>query len=262
MCDLIVVTFSTTSHKSTSQTPDSRRRADYLVQTWQSMYALDPATSIPPPHITRPSLLASEQPLGAPPWAPHLEDCSARGRRDKASDTWPPHWVQQNSAPDPPWVSGDDSENLSLTRKTQADIWVRHHPQDCSDPSHKFLVTSWIGRFGRDRSIPGLGHGLGSELHVMSSFLSLALAHNRILVIRPHTFGRANHSGCSGSASSNLHCYFAAPSSASCVLHALSHLASKGGGQPNQGLSHLNSSLRAVEIEPHQSRELEAGAAL
>ena len=97
-----------------------------------------------------------------------------------------------------PQVRGDDSENLSLTRKTQADIWLRHHPQDCSDPSHKFLVTSWIGRFGRDRSIPGLGHGLGSELHVMSSFLSLALAHNRILVIRPHTFMRANHSGCSG----------------------------------------------------------------
>ena len=92
-------------------TPDQHRSLEQLIspclallQTWRSMYALDPVTSTPPPQISRPSPSTSEQQLGAAPWAPHLEECFARGRKNEASDTWPPDWVQEKGAPAPPWV--------------------------------------------------------------------------------------------------------------------------------------------------------------
>ena len=86
-------------------------------------------------------------------------------------------------------VKGGDDENLPLTRQVQTDIWLHQFPVKCSDPKLKFLVMDWA---------PREGYGLGSQIHLMTVALSLAMEHKRILVPNPKTFSRANHRGCKG----------------------------------------------------------------
>ncbi|CAI5467791.1 unnamed protein product [Closterium sp. Yama58-4] len=66
------------------------------------------------------------------------------------------------------------------------------------------------------------GHGLGSQLHIMSAALSLAFFHGRVLVPAPGSFSHATHNSCSGPDYGSLSCYFFPLTSLACQQQALS----------------------------------------
>ncbi|CAI7856033.1 unnamed protein product, partial [Closterium sp. NIES-53] len=83
-------------------------------------------------------------------------------------------------------VRGSDATNLGRTREAQRDIWQHQFPAgDCS--TQRLLLIDW----------PASQHGLGSQLHIMSAALSLAMQHARVLVPTA-SFDRANHPECNG----------------------------------------------------------------
>ncbi|CAI5984002.1 unnamed protein product [Closterium sp. NIES-64] len=103
-------------------------------------------------------------------------------------------------------VQGSDADNLPFTRVVQAALWLHQFPRDCEHGAHRFLLYQW----------PGEGdHGLGSDVHLLSVAMGVALATGRILV--PHrNFFRAHHDACSGEAEGSLACYFAPLTHAHC----------------------------------------------
>lgn len=84
-------------------------------------------------------------------------------------------------------VRGSDEDNLHFTKKAQADLWKHQFSQNCSSPNVKIMMTEW-------RNISW--NGLGSQLHIFSGRLSLAVQHGRVLVMRPGTFEFSQHWGC------------------------------------------------------------------
>ncbi|CAI7896649.1 unnamed protein product, partial [Closterium sp. NIES-54] len=103
-------------------------------------------------------------------------------------------------------VRGDDLANLALTRVVQRDIWESQFPATCK--GRRILLAEWV-----DGPTPGptqtaaaagaagadLGaFGMGTQIQVMSAFLSIAVRHNRTLVVAPGTYSRANNSACQG----------------------------------------------------------------
>ncbi|CAI5997580.1 unnamed protein product [Closterium sp. NIES-65] len=110
------------------------------------------------------------------------------------------------TVPQTPWVQGSDADNLPFTRVVQAALWLHQFPRDCEHGAHRFLLYQW----------PGEGdHGLGSDVHLLSVAMGVALATGRILV--PHrNFFRAHHDACSGEAEGSLACYFAPLTHAHC----------------------------------------------
>ncbi|CAI7779469.1 unnamed protein product [Closterium sp. NIES-53] len=104
-------------------------------------------------------------------------------------------------------VRGSDEANLPLTRVVQRDIW-RHQfpPGDCTDK--RLLIAKWPK--------PG-GHGAGSQVHVMSAMLSLAMLNNRVLVEDPDTYLRARTPDCEAVGhNSRWDCYFFPITSVEC----------------------------------------------
>ncbi|GJP48904.1 hypothetical protein CLOM_g13609 [Closterium sp. NIES-68] len=141
-------------------------------------------------------------PAGVPP-APHLEDCSARTaarqaleRRGRKGES--PAWAI-GRLPQPPWVRGSEAGSLGGTRAAQRDLWEHQFPPHrCR--GRRLLLVQWLDM---------TWHGLGSQLHVISSILSVAMLFNRTLVIVPGTFPQANHRECkSGGKHASLDCYF------------------------------------------------------
>ncbi|CAI7924259.1 unnamed protein product [Closterium sp. NIES-54] len=78
-------------------------------------------------------------------------------------------------------VRGSDADNLPLTRVVQRDLW-EHQLFHGSCDGKRLLVVPWPDK---------THHGVGSQIHVMSTFLSLALIHNRTLVPAPGSYDRA-----------------------------------------------------------------------
>ena len=173
------------------------------------MYGLDPATSQPPPAL-------AFLPGSFPPPAPHLLDCSVEAAKAEAAealggDGGVPEWCWDRGRPDPPWLGGGDEDNLPHTRIAQADIWMHQHPGNCSETGVKFMYIAWA----RSRS-----HGLGSQFHLMTAALSVAMTHGRIFVVAPTTYTRANHGGCVGESNSSLDCYFESMTKGECGIRA------------------------------------------
>ncbi|CAI5535967.1 unnamed protein product [Closterium sp. Naga37s-1] len=78
-------------------------------------------------------------------------------------------------------VRGSDAANLAMTRGVQRDMWRHQFPASCA--GRRLMLTRW----------PGLHHGMGSMVHVVGAYLSIAMRSNRTLVLMPGTFERAGH---------------------------------------------------------------------
>eukprot|EP00249_Psilotum_nudum_P005420 c18861_g1_i1 orf=471-2273(-) len=188
--------------------------------------------------IKESGLLPSQVPL-----APHLENCEVRVKTNERLDTrgengaWPPwilfkgqhlglnlpananeEWKEEIlgnhqctvGGPYPPWIEGADEDNLPMTRRVQHDIWLHQHPQNCEDPSLKFLLTDW-------EIDPGFG--MGAQFAAMAGMLAIAINEQRVLVT--DYFNRANHEGCVGTTHSHWSCYFSIETSQACRDHSL-----------------------------------------
>ena len=160
-------------------------------QTWSAMYGLGKNHTLPPRQLYRPTVLhaAKDTPL-----APHLEDCwleRENGGWDGMGENGQPPWWEGGAGgtPSPPWVRGCDDTNLPMTRQAQADIWRHQHPATCRNASLKFVVAKWQS---------GSAYGLGSQLHVITTLFSQAVANDRIFVFTPKSFVRARHAQCKG----------------------------------------------------------------
>ncbi|XP_020582744.1 uncharacterized protein LOC110026204 isoform X2 [Phalaenopsis equestris] len=105
----------------------------------------------------------------------------------------------------PPWVLGSDEDNFPLTREVQRYLWIHQHPQDCGNPSLRFLVADW-------ERIPGFG--IGAQLAGMAGLLAIAVNENRILVTG--YYNRADHAACQGSSHAHWSCYFFPETSQEC----------------------------------------------
>ena len=160
-------------------------------QTWGAMYGLDKNQTLPPRQLYRPEVLPAAEDT---PLAPHLEDCwlgRGGGGWDGIGENGQPLWWEGGVGgdPSPPWIRGCDDDNLPMTRRAQADIWRHQHPAMCRNASLKFVVAKWLS---------GSMYGLGSQLHVITTLFSEAVANNRIFVFQPRSFVRARHAHCKG----------------------------------------------------------------
>ncbi|CAI5466613.1 unnamed protein product [Closterium sp. Yama58-4] len=215
-----------------------------LYRSWEKAYGLEPDSVSPPEKF--------ELPANLPP-APHLEDCSARtafrlSAEQRGQDGSAPNWTRPSNCcscnPQPPWVRGDDLANLALTRVAQRDIWESQFPATCK--GRRILLAEWV-----DGPIQGPGQaaaagaaaaggggaaggaaadsgafGMGTQIQVMSAFLSIAVRHNRTLVVAPGTYSRANNSACQAANHTGAwECYFFPISSQECVDEAVAAVA-------------------------------------
>ncbi|CAI5490895.1 unnamed protein product [Closterium sp. Naga37s-1] len=175
-------------------------RAMSLFRLWEEAYGLKHDVHMPPSKITLPSIV---------PPAPHLEECEALTAARKESERregngQPRVWARPvNNCPEcnpqPPWVRGSDADNLPLTRVAQRDLWNHQlFPGRCD--GKRLLVVPWP---------KGSSHGMGSQIHLMSTFLSLALIHNRTLVPTPESYDRAHSETCNATRTGgSWNCYF------------------------------------------------------
>ncbi|CAI5471660.1 unnamed protein product, partial [Closterium sp. Yama58-4] len=96
-------------------------------------------------------------------------------------------------------VRGSDADNLPLTRVVQRDLW-EHQMFHGSCEGRRLLVVPWPTK---------THHGVGSQIHVMSTFLSLAFIHNRTLVPAPGSYDRAYTETCNSTGTGgSWGCYF------------------------------------------------------
>ncbi|XP_020551153.1 uncharacterized protein LOC105166568 isoform X1 [Sesamum indicum] len=173
------------------------------------------------------------------PEAPHLENCKLSAEVSQRLDTrlpnrtFPPWTIWKGMLDDlplsvtdeqlkyyrdqmisegayPPWITGSDVENYPLTRKVQRDLWLHQHPENCRDPSIKFLVADW-------ERLPGFG--IGAQLAGMCGLLAIAINEKRVLVTG--YYNRADHDGCKGSSRASWSCYFFPETSPECRKRAL-----------------------------------------
>ncbi|GJP41854.1 hypothetical protein CLOM_g1486 [Closterium sp. NIES-68] len=107
------------------------------------------------------------------------------------------------------WVRGSDAANLAMTRGAQRDMWRHQFPASCT--GRRLMLTRW----------PGLHHGMGSMVHVMGAYLSIALRSNRTLVVMPGTFERATRECEDLHKAQQWECYFFPISSPGCVQEAM-----------------------------------------
>eukprot|EP00271_Cylindrocystis_brebissonii_P019374 TRINITY_DN5865_c0_g2_i1.p1 TRINITY_DN5865_c0_g2~~TRINITY_DN5865_c0_g2_i1.p1 ORF type:complete len:692 (-),score=52.69 TRINITY_DN5865_c0_g2_i1:457-2532(-) len=176
-----------------------------LMQIWSTMYNLEGAK--PPFPEVKPFRGWGPNNSAYLPFAPHLQDCSRLHRVWTAQEARGPNGEDPAWAVEqlpvfiarPPWVAGSDEDNIGGTRYMQTKLWQHQFPANCSDPHHKFLVMDWPA---------ASGHGLGSQIHLMSLLLSYAMKSNRIYVPVPGTYANAQSPLCEGSAFGSLECFF------------------------------------------------------
>ncbi|CAI5481252.1 unnamed protein product [Closterium sp. Yama58-4] len=138
-------------------------------------------------------------------------------------------------------VRGSDAANLAATRQAQADIWLHQFPnQSPSDDTSAAAISSAATSVCSGRRLfvvdwPKRKHGIGSQLSIMSAYLSLALIHNRTLVPTPGTYLRANHSECLAAGNFNsFDCYFFPLVARSCEERVREVM--RGGGEAGGGV--------------------------
>ncbi|CAI6002031.1 unnamed protein product [Closterium sp. NIES-65] len=165
-------------------------------------------------------------------------------------------------------VRGSDAANLAATRQAQADIWRHQFPNESPSAAKSAAATSSAATSSAATSSaatsaaaassfqsesnpvastsacsgrrlfvvdwPKRKHGIGSQLSIVSAYLSLALTHNRTLVPTPGTYIRANHSECLEAGNLNsFDCYFFPLVAKSCeerVREAMGGGVEAGGG--------------------------------
>ncbi|GJP61805.1 hypothetical protein CLOP_g18931 [Closterium sp. NIES-67] len=202
-----------------------------LYRSWEKAYGLE-ANSVSPPE-------KFQLPANLPP-APHLQDCSARTAfrlsvEQRGPDGSAPDWTRPSNCcscnPQPPWVRGDDLANLALTRVAQRDIWESQFPATCK--GRRILLAEWVEgpiegptQAAATASGDSGSLGMGTQIHIMSAFLSIAVRHNRTLVVVPGSYSRANNSACQATGKmGSWECYFFPISSQECVDEAVAAVA-------------------------------------
>eukprot|EP00850_Spirogloea_muscicola_P001267 SM000004S15137 [mRNA] locus=s4:1424409:1426561:- [translate_table: standard] len=118
-------------------------------------------------------------------------------------------------------IRGGDSENMPLTRRAQTDLWIQQHPANCSNPSVQFGIIDWV---------LNVGHGMGSQLHIVSGVLSEVLKSGRVAVLS-NKWARAMHDGCQGDDKGRLDCYFFPSAAEECSRIALEYFNRKMSGR-------------------------------
>eukprot|EP00897_Mesotaenium_endlicherianum_P007334 jgi/Mesen1/6629/ME000034S06077 len=246
------------------------RHARELYKLWTDVYGLRSNSTMPPDKLEFPSAGPHSSRMGfngyVPP-APHLERCASKAEKIGVSETRGPNgelppWAtsSEEGGPQPPWLllldrSKATTTATSMTRVVQADIWARQFPADSRAEGTRFLHANWL---------PVEGHSVGSQLHVMTSLLSLAMASGHVLVPRTGSFERARHEHCSGEGQGTLGCYFWPVTSVACEEQAvhLSTLTPPGGDQLPYVLTVVDSDLPIVSIREgvlgpwHQGTEI------
>ncbi|CAI5996300.1 unnamed protein product [Closterium sp. NIES-64] len=182
------------------------------VQLWDTAFALQDGNRDPPANITLPAGV---------PFPPHLEHCSRRtafrlASESRSSPSEDPAWAVPHArcsdVPQPPWVRGPDAALLTATRRVQTDLWLHQFPRNHCHGRRLLLVPWLLMR----------GHGVGSQLHVLSAVLSIAIMFNRTLVLMPGSFAHADHAACERlGAKGSLRCYFFPVVSRECEAIAL-----------------------------------------
>ncbi|CAI7787279.1 unnamed protein product [Closterium sp. NIES-53] len=231
-----LATVAETGNPFASQEHETRSLA--LFSAWSQAYGLENTSTLLPPS---PLVLPPNVPL-----PPHLEDCSARTAARQAAEERGeggslPAWARgepgvccRGSGGDagnggkgesggsgddgrgcckcghqPPWVRGSDSANLAMTRGAQRDMWRHQFPASCA--GRRLMVSRW----------PGLHHGMGSMVHVVGAYLSIARRSNRTLVLMPGTFERAGRECEDLRQAQQWECYFFPIASPACVQEAM-----------------------------------------
>ncbi|CAI7821553.1 unnamed protein product [Closterium sp. NIES-54] len=121
------------------------------------------------------------------------EGAQGRGERGKL-----PPWAAQPH-PQPPWILGSDAANLAMTRVAQRDIWAHQFPPGGGCSRERLLLVDW----------PSSAHGIGSQLHIMSAILSVAMRFRRVMVPTRWSFTRASHADCNATGTyGSFRCYF------------------------------------------------------
>ncbi|CAI5988464.1 unnamed protein product [Closterium sp. NIES-65] len=206
-------------------------------QQWEEAYGLQKESLLPPEKISLPADVAA---------APHLEACSeVSAHRLAAEQRGPngesPEWARPKDCcgcnPQPPWVCmggydwvcmgvygcvwvcmgvygwirGSDAANLGMTRVAQRDIWEHQFPPNRCE-GRRLLIAHWAY----------IAHGIGSQLHIITAILSLAMRHNRTLVLQYPSFDRAKHDECNATGAwGSFNCYFFPLTSPDCEEIAL-----------------------------------------
>ncbi|CAI5527653.1 unnamed protein product [Closterium sp. Naga37s-1] len=219
-------------------------RAQALFDAWSQAYGLENTSTLLPP-----------SPLALPPNVPpppHLEDCAARTAARQAAEERGeggtlPAWARGefgeccggsegdvenggkgesagsggsggrgddgrgccNCGPQPPWIRGSDAANLAMTRGVQRDMWRHQFPASCT--GRRLMLSRW----------PNLHHGMGSMVHVVGAYLSIAMRSNRTLVLMPGTFERAGRECEDLRQAQQWECYFFPIASPGCVQEAM-----------------------------------------
>ncbi|CAI5466626.1 unnamed protein product [Closterium sp. Yama58-4] len=106
-------------------------------------------------------------------------------------------------------IRGSDAANLAMTRGAQRDIWQHQFPASCA--GRRLMLSRW----------PGLHHGMGSMVHVVGAYLSIAMRSNRTLVLMPGTFERAGRECEDLHQAQQWECYFFPIASPACVQEAM-----------------------------------------
>ncbi|CAI5938193.1 unnamed protein product [Closterium sp. NIES-65] len=131
------------------------------------------------------------------------------------------------------WIRGSDAANLGMTRVAQRDIWEHQFPPNRCE-GRRLLIAHWayiahgIGSQPRHASQPPTSltflpplvplasvplspppFVFSIQLHIITAILSLAMRHNRTLVLQYPSFDRAKHDECNATGAwGSFNCYF------------------------------------------------------
>eukprot|EP00850_Spirogloea_muscicola_P016006 SM000127S26622 [mRNA] locus=s127:153616:155776:+ [translate_table: standard] len=178
------------------------------------------------------------------------QDCDAleeqhRAAEQRGANGALPAWALSDDGqggPNPPWIRGGHLENLKLTHRAQTDIWIHQHPANCSAPDVRFAVIEWR---------PVHGHGLGSQLHIVTGVLNEVLKSGRVAVFA-NQWQRALHRHCRGKVRGRLACYFWPETSEECTELAFEWYELTAGEPKETRNSVLAAPDRFVYV-PHQA---------
>ncbi|CAI7892641.1 unnamed protein product, partial [Closterium sp. NIES-54] len=193
------------------QADEGLKRGQELFKQWEEAYGLQKESLMPPEKISLPADVAA---------APHLEACSEvsahrRAAEERGPNGESPEWARPKDCcgcnPQPPWIRGSDAANLGMTRVAQRDIWEHQFPPNRCE-GRRLLIAHWAY----------IAHGIGSQLHIITAILSLAMRHNRTLVLQYPSFDRAKHDECNATGAwGTFNCYFFPLTSPDCEEIAL-----------------------------------------
>ncbi|CAI5945693.1 unnamed protein product [Closterium sp. NIES-64] len=223
-------------------------------QQWEEAYGLQKESLLPPEKISLPADVAAAPHLEAcSEVSAHRLAAEQRGPNGES-----PEWARPKDCcgcnPQPPWVCmggydwirGSDAANLGMTRVAQRDIWEHQFPPNRCE-GRRLLIAHWayiahgIGSQPRHASQPPTSltflpplvpfasvplspppFVFSIQLHIITAILSLAMRHNRTLVLQYPSFDRAKHDECNATGAwGSFNCYFFPLTSPDCEEIAL-----------------------------------------